>query len=513
VVAPGRAASLGGLNAASARALSWVIAAIAIAASACAGRPKPEFPGAPRPTHGVAVGDVTDSRAVVWSRADRPGTMRAVAIDLSSVGSSETIQGASPVAPESDGTGRVVLTGLRPSTHYRVTVWFEDREGRPGRRHDLLFRTAPAPGDPAPVRIAWGGDVAGQNVCRDLREGLPVFRAVLNERPDLFIGLGDMIYADDVCEAVGRYGNPQVPGDFGKAADLEAFRAHWRYVRDDDALQDLLSQTPYVAVWDDHEVVNDFGPQQDTREEPPYRSGVPLLPLGRRAFREYNPVTPNAPFYRSLRWGRNVELFVLDTRQYRDPNSQPDTAEMPKTMLGAEQRRWLEERVAASDATWKVIVSSVPIAVPIGNPPESGRDGWTGFDQDTGFQRELVSILGALHEAGARNLLWITADLHFAAAFRYVPIPDDPGFVFHEIAAGPLNAGVFLNRRYDRKLGAQRLFLYAPAKPSAIASFAEAKRWFSFGVLDVAADGALAARIVNAYGETVSSLRIAPANP
>jgi len=483
-------------------------AALALAIG-CAARPRPEFPGAPRSTLGLAAGDVTDSHAVIWARADAPALMRVVAVEEES--KTPPIQGSASVMAESDLTGHVLLSGLRPATRYKTWVWFEDAEGRPGKRHALQFETAPPPDVAAPVRIAWGGDLAGQNVCRDQREGFAIFRAVQNEHPDLFIGLGNMIHADDGCEAIGRFGNRQVPGAFGKSADLESFRAHWRYTRDDDALQDLLSQTPYVAVWDDHEVVNDFGPQQDTRDEPPYRSGVPLMPLGRRAFREYNPVAPGAPFHRALRWGRHVELFVLDTRQYRDPNSQPDSAAEPKTMLGPEQRRWLEERVAASDATWKVVVSSVPISVPTGSPPEHGRDGWANFDQDTGFERELIGILKSLHAAGVQNLLWITADVHFAAAFRYVPFRDDPGFGFHEIASGPLSAGLSANKRFDRTLGTQRLFLYAPPHPSAVRSFGEAKRWLNFGVLDVGSEGQLVARVVNAYGETVSSLTLDPA--
>ena len=490
------------------RQVAFLLAAVALGAS-CATRPRPEFPGAPRATLGVVAGDVTDTRAVLWARADSPALMRVVAVEEGA--KSQPIQGSASATAESDLTAHVVISGLRPATRYRASVWFEDEEGRPGRRHAALFQTAPLPDVAAPVRFAWGGDLAGQNVCRDAHEGFPIFRAVQNERPDFFIGLGNMIYADDSCEAVGRFGNKQVPGGFDKSVDLEGFRAHWRYTRDDDALQDLMSQVPYVAVWDDHEVVGDFGPQQDTRDEPPYRSGVPLMPLGRRAFREYNPLVPGAPFHRSLRWGRHVELFVLDTRQYRDPNSQPDGAEEPKTMLGPEQRRWLEERVAASDATWKVVVSSVPISVPTGSPPEHGRDGWANFDQDTGFERELVGILESLRDAGAHNLLWITADVHFAAAFRYAPFSADPGFEFHEIASGPLSAGFSPTQRFDRSLGTERLFLYGPVHPDAVGSFAEAKRWFNFGVLDIGADGRLTARVVNTNGETVSALALEPA--
>ena len=62
-----------------------------------------------------------------------------------------------------------------------------------------------------------------------------------------------MIYADNACNALGLYGNAQVPGP-GPAADLATFWAHWRYNRADAASQRLLRSTSYVGVWDDHEV-------------------------------------------------------------------------------------------------------------------------------------------------------------------------------------------------------------------------------------------------------------------
>jgi alkaline phosphatase D len=427
-------------------------------------------------------------------------------------GGEPTIAREVPIAPETDFAGHVLFEGLRPATPYRGLVRFTDAGGRSGPPESLRFETAPDPQEAAPVRLAWGGDVAGQNACRDARHGFPIFARVIAEQPALFVGLGDMIYADDECLPVGRYGNPQVPGESGPATDLEGFRAHWRYVRADGGLQRLLATTPYVAVWDDHEVVNDVGPHHDTREEPPYRSGLPLLPLGRRAFHSWNPVASHHRFYRSLRWGRHLELFVLDTRQYRDANFAPDTGPVPKTMLGAAQRRWLEQRMAASDATWKVVVSSVPLSIPTGASAERGRDGWANYDQDTGFERELLGILEAFRQAGVRNLVWITTDVHFAAAFRYEPFPDAPDFRFLEIATGPMNAGLFPNRRYDETLRPQRLLFYAPPDATSVTGFAEASRWFNFGVLDVGADGELTARVVNGLGETVFYLTLAP-NP
>ena len=98
-----------------------------------------------------------------------------------------------------------------------------------------IFRTAPDAYVAAPARLAWGADLGGQNVCRDAEKGFEIFDAIRDSVPDLFVGSGNMIYADDLCDAVGRYGNPQIPASFGKATDLDGFRAHWRYSRADPA--------------------------------------------------------------------------------------------------------------------------------------------------------------------------------------------------------------------------------------------------------------------------------------
>ena len=110
------------------------------------------------------------------------------------------------------------------------------------------FRTAPSKDAPASLRLAFGGDLAGQNVCRDAPEDFPIMKTVRARRPDVFVGLGDMVYADDACSEVGRYGNAQVPGDFGPAADLPTFWAHWRYTHADARLQRQLQGTDYVGL-------------------------------------------------------------------------------------------------------------------------------------------------------------------------------------------------------------------------------------------------------------------------
>jgi alkaline phosphatase D len=453
---------------------------------------------APAVTHGVVVGDVTAQSAVLWARADRKGTLK---VQLS--GGKHRRVARLRFRAEDDYTGQVVLTGLKPDTDYRYRVGSERGS----------FETAPAADDAEAVHLAFGGDVAGQNVCRDTGEGFPIMETIRGLRPDVFIGLGDMIYADNACDPVGRYGNPQVPGP-GAAADLATFWAHWRYNRADAASRRLLASTSYVGVWDDHEVVNDFGPLSDTRMTPPYTPGVHLLPIGLDAFLDYTPiaVAPNTPkrLYRSLRWGKHLELFVLDTRQYRDANAAMDSPDRPKTMLGREQLTWLKESLAASDATWKVIVSSVPMSIPTGFPPTGGRDGWANFDQMTGFEQELLDILRFMESRGIVNTVWITTDVHFAEAFRYRPFAASPGFAVYELATGPLNAGIFPIRDYDTTLNPEVLTFFGPPSAEAVTTWTQAKEWFNFGTLELDRSGRLTAAIVNTAGQRRFSLTLAP---
>jgi alkaline phosphatase D len=448
-------------------------------------------------THGVVVGDVTAHTAVLWARADREGTLK---VHLSG-GRHHGAERLETHAAD-DYTGQVLLTGLKPGTTYRYRV---------GSTRGT-FETAPAAHDRDDVRLAFGGDVAGQNVCRDASEGFPIMETIRAERPDVFVGLGDMIYADNACTALGMYGNPQVPGP-GPAADLATFWAHWRYNRADEPSQRLLASTSYVGVWDDHEVVNDFGPLNDTRSAPPYTPGVHLLPIGLEAFLDYTPidVAANTPkrLYRSLRWGKHLELFVLDTRQYRDANAASDSPDRPKTMLGREQLTWLKESLAASDATWKVIVSSVPMSIPTGFPAvPNGRDGWANFDQTTGFEQELLDILRFMEQSRIANTFWITTDVHFAEAFRYRPFTANPGFVVHELATGPLNAGIFPSAAVDLTLNPEVLFGPDPAAQPT--TWEQAKDGFNFGTLDVDRNGRLTAAIVNTAGQKQFSLTLAP---
>lgn len=463
--------------------------------------PSPSGPP-PQLTHGVAVGEVSATAAVLWGRCERPGTLHVRYGD-------PPRERDAAVDPERDLTARIELPDLVPDTAVPFRAWCRsgaaNADGAVGR--DGSFRTAPAPEQARALRIAWSGDLGGQNVCRDQRRGYPIFDVIASRAPDLFIALGDMIYGDDTCAATGRYGNAQVPGP-PPAADRAGYWAHWRYNRADPHHQAMLARVPMAAVWDDHEIRDDAGPLHDSAAAAPGRA---LLPEARAAFLDYQPLLPPADeptrLYRSQRWGRHLELFLLDTRQYRDANAAPDSAGAPKSMLGAVQRRWLEEALITSTATWKVIVAGVPLSIPTGG---EARDGFASGDGTGGFEHEAAALLATLHARGVRNHLWIATDVHFATAFLYRPIASDSQWVSREFITGPLNAGVFPRMDLDPTFRPERLLFYGPADPAAIASFDEAVGWFNFGIIEVLASGRLSISVVNGNGQTVYRTTLQP---
>ena len=467
-----------------------MVLTLALLAASCARRGGGGASGADAwLSHGPVVGEVTDTSARLWGRCTGPAAL-SVALEPADLPSRVTSAG---VTSARDFTATATLDGLRSGTRYQYLAWCGTRRDRAMRG---VFRTAPAPTAALPVRFAFGADMDGQNVCRDRQRGCPVFDVIATRQPDFFVALGDMIYADDPCRETGRLGNAQVPGP-DVARDRAGFWAHWRYAREEPAVQRLLAGTGYYATWDDHEVADDAGPHN--------AQGAPLFQLGRQAFLDYHPI--GEALYRRFRWGRHLELFVLDTRSERDANAGSDEGARAKTMLGATQRAWLEQGLVGSDATWKVIASSVPLAVPTST---SAHDGWANGNGPTGFEHELLDILESAARHGVANILWLTGDTHHAAAYRFRPFPEQPSFVFHELTATPLQAGLFPPQPRDPTLRPERLFLYTPPDRSTVSTFDAALPWFNFGQIDIGASGDLTAEIVDALGRTRYRLQLAP---
>ncbi|HET7876205.1 MAG TPA: alkaline phosphatase D family protein [Methylomirabilota bacterium] len=422
----------------------------------------------------VTVGEVTDTAAVVWVRGQSWGR---VTLRYAPAGGGEEKTVDARVGPASNLTAKIPLGGLAAATRYRYAISQGD-ESVAG-----AFVTAPAPWDSSPVRFLWSGDLGGGRSCRHITDGYPIFRAMLQYPADFFVFNGDTTYADLACGGADR-----VPGYDFVARRLPDFWAKHRYNRSDPGVQALFRALSVHAIWDDHEVRNNFSGQDE-----------PLMPVGRQAFLEYFPILPPAEepgrLYRKFRWGKLVELFILDTRQYRSPNTEPDGP--GKTMLGPAQKRWLIDSVAASDATWKIVVSSVTLSVPVGKADR--RDSWSnanvfGFPEEggTGFAVERDSILRALRERGVRNLVFLACDAHHAELIRHHPTPE---WSFHEFIAGPLSASLGQPRPLDMGLNPRSLFATGGVE--------------NFGEVSVD-QAALTVRIVNLSGQVLFTHTIGP---
>jgi alkaline phosphatase D len=210
-------------------------------------------------------------------------------------------------------------------------------------------------------------------------------------------------------------------------------------------VQEFFRETAVYATWDDHEVRNNFAAPTEA-----------LAPIGLRAFLDYWPIRPPQEeptrLYRRVRWGALLEVFILDTRQYRGSGCL-DSPE--KTMLGAAQRKWLLDSVAASKAVWKIVVSSVSFSIAKGGPCG---DSWAPrrfLWFRTGFPTERDALLDAWRERRVSNLIVLAADVHYADLIRHSPAP---AFTFHEFAAGPLAATLKEPATIDADLGPERLF-------------------------------------------------------
>jgi alkaline phosphatase D len=416
-------------------------------------------------THGVASGDVTPSSAVIWARASGPAHMH-VEIDTHPGFRHPKSRGTASASEATDFTAQLTVDGLQPDRRYFYRVWFSGAGGR--GRSDVsgsvigTFKTAPVPWEGRPLSFVIAADVGGQQYCRNAATGgYQIFAAMQSLEPDFAIFNGDAIYGDGDCPAVGpEPGWVNIPGDFpgigdpaidwtNLAAVRDVYLRHWRYNRADPFTQSFLRTTPIIAQWDDHEVINDFGaPWTYWNSANINRPGYPnIVAAGRDTFFAYSPVARHAGdrdrVYRSFRWGRDLEVFVLDARSYRDRNDTLDTAPEPKVMLGPEQIAWLVGGIERSTATWKIVSSDVPMSIPTGSLT-FGRDAWAHLDSEppTGFRRELLRILSELDRIDAKNVVFVATDVHYATNLAYAVDADGDGdlLTLHEIVRGPLNA-------------------------------------------------------------------------
>jgi len=445
----------------------------------------------PAITHGVQAGDVQADRAIVWARCDEAARMIVEWSTTASFAAPKRIAG-NVVGPTTDHTAWVEIRGLPPGQTIAYRVRFE-REAARGASAWATGRFAMP--RPDKVRLAWTGDTCGQGFGRNPAwGGLRGYAAIRAAEPDFFLHSGDLIYADNPILAEhtladGRVWKNITNERVGRVAqELDDFRARFAYNYEDEHVRALAAEVPILAAWDDHETHNNWWPGQQL-DDPRYseRDASTLAARALRALREWTPIG-GPTIQRVIHYGPLLDVIVVDLRAFRTPND----ANRGETgaMMGAAQAAWLVDALARSTARWKIVACDQPLALVIGDGPGDQRqEGYgNGAGPPLGRERELAGVLAALKQRGVRDVVWLTADVHYAAAHHFDPARATGADFspFWEFIAGPIHAGTFGPNPLDPTFGPEVRFQWAP--PPGTGNLAPWDGLQSFGTVDVTPD-------------------------
>jgi alkaline phosphatase D len=404
---------------------------------------------------GVTAGEVTSKSAVLWAKAKKSGKYELrVARNKRFTRGLETKDVRA--RKSHDNTVQAKVGGLRPGTHYFFVFIGGGSKSGIG-----AFTTAPKPSQSKTIEFAWSGD---QDFNPEPGQSDPfwndagVLRQMKSERNAFNVMLGDSIYSDS-----------EVPGVLNPIAlSVKQKWAKYRLNLGNRSLQALRGSAGFYSHWDDHEFVNDFSPAENSFDNGVNVNGRTLYTRGQKAFRDYAPVhwTKRDGLYRTMRWGKNLELFFLDQRSFRSENADeggvcnnpqtgsPDLAPTApqstrtlfsvvtpslaqpvsqacldrirspqRTFLGQRQYERFTKAISESDAKFKVIMNEMPIQQYYILP----------YDRWEGFEAERKKLLQDLQ--GVKNVVFLTTDVH-------ATLINDARFQTLE-SGGPQNSGIF----------------------------------------------------------------------
>ena len=444
--------------------------------------------------YGVAAGEITSASAILWTRAPRAGK---VAVRVSQSSSMKAGVRYSAVARSSNDltVSRKVFVG--PGQRY----WFRFEQGA-ARSAVGTFSTAPKASAATNVRFAISGDADATPGAtgKPAYNTYGVYARIAAEKNDFNINLGDTIYSDSEVGAapVAR----TVTEKWGKYKLGLAL----------PALRKLRASAGLYTHWDDHEFINDFSKPEH---------GETIYSAGVEAFRDYSPVAyyPAIGLYRTVRWGKNLELFFLDERSFRSAKATTacrgdlaPTAPQPirdafsslapalknpvppgclaaindpaRTMLGARQYAAFTQAIRASKATWKVVVNEVPIQQYYALP----YDRWEGYESE---RQRLLRFL----QANVKNVVFLSTDTHanLINEVRYRTLgaaPESSGM--WEVVTGPVATNSFA-KEVDSLLGSKGAgtaigaLFFKPAPPRGMGMRCAALDVYSYAQVTVAA--------------------------
>ncbi len=243
-----------------------------------------------------------------------------------------------PVNPDQDFTKQWKLDDLQPDTEYEVTLLARNGEGVVSDTFKGEFVTAPATETVKPIDFVvvtchdyWRRD--------DRQKGHKIYPSMLSRQPDFYVHTGDIEYYDK-----------QEP----YALTEELMHFHWNRLFALPNQRDFYRQVTTYFMKDDHDMLKNDAYPGMTYGTVDFERGLEIF--------DKIQFPSNEKPYKTIRWGKDLQIWIVEGRNYRSPKNVPDGPE--KTIWGEEQKQWFYETVEASDATFKILVSSTPIVGP-----------------------------------------------------------------------------------------------------------------------------------------------------
>lgn len=359
---------------------------------------------------GMKIGEATSESVLVWTRVSTqpridPDSQRTppaeaevrfrwapTAVQKSSVDIDWKVSQWMRVDPNNDSALRYTIDGLSAGTEYQVTAEARsiDTQQHEGvvAEHRGQFRTARSASDETPFRFVvmtcqrYDGLDDGQDgflSYKTLSQGAD------GDSTDLeFMSFtGDAVYYDQ---------EPLI------AKDVSTAQAHWHRMYSLPNLVKLHSEMVCYFIADDHDILRDDC-------WPGREYGDLTFAKGIQIYRNQNPIGDNP--YRSVRWGKHLQVWFTEGREFRSPNKIPDGPE--KTILGEKQKEWLQQSIEGSDATFKVLVQATPTLGP-DRKKKTDNHANAAFKTEGDWLRTIMAKHDVISVNGDRHWQYVTQD-------------------------------------------------------------------------------------------------------
>src|SRR3954454_23916194 len=371
--------------------------------------------------HGVASGIPTPRGITLWTRVSELTRSSQLTLEVATDKHFRNVVKRQKVVADAnkDFSVHAAVGKLKPAheNHYRFHT--KHKNSRVG-----AFRTLPPADSNQAIKI-------GFYSCQSYEAGYYTAQGALAKEKDLdlVLMLGDYIYEHHYYDGPAERADTTGANKDGDVQTLAEYREKYRFYQSDKNLQNLHAAHPFLVIWDDHEVEDNYaGTKPDSASTDPdhtennnqYPRRVPFgarRKNGYKAFYEALPrIAPKANRnYGSIRLGKMAELFLTDERQYRDQQpcndaqvtDCPDDMAPGRTFLGATQKSWVKAAVPKSKAQWKLFASET-MMMALDSVPGSHAN----QDQWDGYSAEREEILNSYVDKKVGNLVVLSGDIH-----------------------------------------------------------------------------------------------------